>query len=93
MFNGVNPFANDEKGQSKSQQPAILRHRLLRALLQNLPFEHVFGLPSAHRLFLQNRFGNDELFPRLSSYSLYRVENPKVVQLFWRKHGQGSRGN
>jgi len=41
MFNGVNPFANDGKGQSKADQ--------LPSLPQSSPFAHVFGHPSVRR--------------------------------------------
>ena len=50
MFNGsVNPFANDEKGQTKADDLPLLVSRVLH---QNLPFAHVYGLPFVRRPYI-----------------------------------------
>ena len=80
MFNGVNPFANDEKSGLKTY---------------GLPF-HFLGFRSAAPEFtLRTRIWASlraqTLYRTVSgimNYSkaiklLYRVENPEVVQLFW----------
>jgi len=79
MFNGVNPFANDEKGQSKADQ---------------LPFYFLGFKSAAPEFTLRTRIWASlraqTLYRTVSgmmNYSkaiklLYRVENPEVVQLF-----------
>ncbi|KIM35813.1 glycosyltransferase family 48 protein, partial [Hebeloma cylindrosporum] len=79
MFNGVNPFANDEKGQSK---------------VNDLPFYFIGFKSAAPEFTLRTRIWASlraqTLYRTVSgmmNYSkaiklLYRVENPEVVQLF-----------
>lgn len=79
MFNGVNPFANDEKGQSKAD---------------DLPFYFIGFKSAAPEFTLRTRIWASlraqTLYRTVSgmmNYSkaiklLYRVENPEVVQLF-----------
>jgi 1,3-beta-glucan synthase len=79
MFNGVNPFANDEKGQSKAN---------------DLPFYFIGFKSAAPEFTLRTRIWASlraqTLYRTVSgmmNYSkaiklLYRVENPEVVQLF-----------
>ncbi|KIM41511.1 glycosyltransferase family 48 protein [Hebeloma cylindrosporum] len=79
MFNGVNPFANDEKGQSK---------------VDDLPFYFIGFKSAAPEFTLRTRIWASlraqTLYRTVSgmmNYSkaiklLYRVENPEVVQLF-----------
>ena len=79
MFNGVNPFANDEKGQSK---------------VNDLPFYFIGFKSAAPEFTLRTRIWASlraqTLYRTVSgmmNYSkaiklLYRVENPEVVQQF-----------
>ncbi|KAF8964745.1 1,3-beta-glucan synthase [Flammula alnicola] len=79
MFNGVNPFANDEKGQSK---------------VDDLPFYFIGFKSAAPEFTLRTRIWASlraqTLYRTVSgmmNYSkaiklLYRVENPEVVQMF-----------
>jgi len=79
MFNGVNPFANNEKGQTKAD---------------DLPF-YFIGFKSAAPEFMLRTSIWASLWAQtlyrtvsgMMNYSkaiklLYRVENPEVVQLF-----------
>ncbi|KAF9525252.1 1,3-beta-glucan synthase [Crepidotus variabilis] len=79
MFNGVNPFANNEKGQSKAD---------------DLPFYFIGFKSAAPEFTLRTRIWAalraqilDRTVSGMKNHSkaiklLYRVENPEVVQLF-----------
>jgi len=79
MFNGVNPFTNDKKGQSRAD---------------DLPFYFIGFKSAAPEFTLRTRIWASlraqTLYRTVSgmmNYSkaiklLYRVENPEVIQLF-----------
>jgi 1,3-beta-glucan synthase len=79
MFDGVNPFANDEKGESKTYDLPFYFISFKSAVPEFTLRTRIWASPRAQTLY--------RTVSGMSNYSkaikpLYRVGNPEVVQLF-----------